>query len=253
MADAIGWRSPSSLSRLSQADPAGNRIHDRVDQCTPSLSRRRASHRVDFGTGRMAADKARAVALALDMIGLPGAVLSRESHILAANPRFEALIPMVVHGLQGRVALVDPVADGRLCQALSRLGVGPTARQAMIDSIPIAAQKGAPAYIVRLVSAADEPVTSKVLSNVAAMLIVTRVAPIEVPKAEILQGLFDLTLAEARVARAIAEGQTLEQIAAKLSVSRETVRTQLKAVLAKTGTCRQVDLVALLACLRLSA
>ena len=41
--------------------------------------------------------------------------------------------------------------------------------------------------------------------------------------------------------------QTIESIAATLGVSRETVRTQLKAVLSKTGTGRQGDLAALLA------
>ncbi len=75
----------------------------------------------------------------------------------------------------------------------------------------------------------------------------TPVVPAEVPKAEVLQGLFDLTPAEARVARGIAECQSVEGIADLLGVSRETIRTQLKAVLAKTGTGRQVELAALLA------
>ena len=71
--------------------------------------------------------------------------------------------------------------------------------------------------------------------------------PGRVPTAEVLQGLFDLTPAEARVARAIAERRTVEAIAGMLGVSRETVRTQLKSVLAKTGMARQADLAALLA------
>jgi DNA-binding CsgD family transcriptional regulator len=63
----------------------------------------------------------------------------------------------------------------------------------------------------------------------------------------VLQGLFDLTPAEARVAAAIAEGRTVEVIAAAANVSHETVRSQLKAVLGKAGVSRQVDLVQLLA------
>jgi DNA-binding CsgD family transcriptional regulator len=62
-----------------------------------------------------------------------------------------------------------------------------------------------------------------------------------------IQGLFDLTSAEARVARAIAQQKTTEGIAAEFSVSRETVRTQIKSVLAKTGFKRKSDLAALLA------
>jgi DNA-binding CsgD family transcriptional regulator len=53
--------------------------------------------------------------------------------------------------------------------------------------------------------------------------------------------------AEARVAGGISSGQTVDDIAASLSLSRETIRTQLKAVFAKVGVSRQVDLVNLLA------
>jgi hypothetical protein len=48
-------------------------------------------------------------------------------------------------------------------------------------------------------------------------------------------------------ARAITQGKTTEQIAAAAGVSCETVRSQVKAVLAKTGTARQAEVAALLA------
>jgi DNA-binding CsgD family transcriptional regulator len=56
--------------------------------------------------------------------------------------------------------------------------------------------------------------------------------------------LFDLTPAEARVAAAIAEGSDLKTLAARLSLSVETVRVQLKSVFRKTGTRRQNELAA---------
>jgi DNA-binding CsgD family transcriptional regulator len=77
-------------------------------------------------------------------------------------------------------------------------------------------------------------------------LIATPVDRGSVPTAEVLQGLFDLTPAEARVARGIGEGRTIDAIALASGVTRETVRTQLAAVLAKTGLNRQAELVALL-------
>jgi DNA-binding CsgD family transcriptional regulator len=58
--------------------------------------------------------------------------------------------------------------------------------------------------------------------------------------------LYGLTAAEARVASQLARGQTIEEIAATLGVSRATVRSQLQQVLAKTGTHRQADLVRVL-------
>ena len=58
-----------------------------------------------------------------------------------------------------------------------------------------------------------------------------------------LRGHFGLTLAEARLALHLVTGETLRSAAAKLSISYETARTQLKNVFGKTGTCRQAELV----------
>jgi DNA-binding CsgD family transcriptional regulator len=86
-----------------------------------------------------------------------------------------------------------------------------------------------------------------IFSQAAFVAVVTPIDRGAVPTANVLQGLFDLTPAEARVARAIAEGNAITDIAPSLSVTEGTVRTQLKAVLAKTGLHRQAELVALLA------
>jgi DNA-binding CsgD family transcriptional regulator len=55
-----------------------------------------------------------------------------------------------------------------------------------------------------------------------------------------------LTPAEARVAARVAQGNSVRQIAAILGVSRNTVKTQLKAAFAKTGASRQTQLLKLL-------
>ncbi|MBM7332066.1 MAG: helix-turn-helix transcriptional regulator [Alcanivorax sp.] len=59
-----------------------------------------------------------------------------------------------------------------------------------------------------------------------------------------LAALFDLTPAEARVARGVAEGLDLDALARARGVSVQTVRAQLKAVFRKTGTSRQNELAA---------
>ncbi len=61
------------------------------------------------------------------------------------------------------------------------------------------------------------------------------------------QALFGLTAAEGAVATALVEGMSIDEIAALHGVSRNTVRTQLSSVKAKTGTGRQGELIALLA------
>lgn len=54
-----------------------------------------------------------------------------------------------------------------------------------------------------------------------------------------------LTAAEAAIARGLGEGLTVAQLAANREVSVHTVRTQLKAAMAKLGVRRQAELVAL--------
>src|ERR687885_731380 len=64
---------------------------------------------------------------------------------------------------------------------------------------------------------------------------------------EPLRAAFGLTPAEARLARQIARGDSLEDIAERHQVSLGTVRVQLKSLFQKTQTHRQAQLVSLLA------
>lgn len=71
------------------------------------------------------------------------------------------------------------------------------------------------------------------------------------PRVGHLMEWFGLSAAEARLANSLAAGNSIEQFAATFSVSVATARTQLRAVLKKTGTDRQQELVRLLASLPL--
>ena len=59
---------------------------------------------------------------------------------------------------------------------------------------------------------------------------------------EVLEQLYTLTHAEAELVRMLAEGRSLEQVAAARSVTMNTVRSQLKQVFSKTDTNRQGEL-----------
>lgn len=63
--------------------------------------------------------------------------------------------------------------------------------------------------------------------------------------AELLRDMLRLTDSEARVALALAHGQTMDEIAEDFGVSRNTIRTHVAAAFAKTETRRQADLVRL--------
>ena len=76
------------------------------------------------------------------------------------------------------------------------------------------------------------------------------VAPLDgrrIATARQLMDLFGLSAAEARLARAICHGSSVEEFASDQGVRLSTVRTQLSAVLHKTGSERQAGLVRLIA------
>jgi DNA-binding CsgD family transcriptional regulator len=68
----------------------------------------------------------------------------------------------------------------------------------------------------------------------------------EIASTQIIQGLFDLTPAEARIARGIAAGKTVDDLAKEAHLAVGTVRQQLKSVFGKTGVSRQAELVGIL-------
>lgn len=225
------------VERRFEVGPVEPETVHRLDALRPHLAR------AGLLSARLAFERARAAAMALEHVGLPAAVLGRNTRILAANPLLEAMIPDIVLDRTARVGLADRGADALLAEALARLTLAGDAGG--VRSFPIPAEEHRPPLIVHLL-----PIrlgAHDVFSGASGILIITPVVPAEVPTAEVLQGLFDLTPAEARVARSIGERQTTDAIAESLGVSRETVRSQLKAVLAKTGAARQVDLAALLA------
>ena len=63
---------------------------------------------------------------------------------------------------------------------------------------------------------------------------------------EMMRQLFDLTPAESAVALRLAGGQSLEEAAADLAISRNTARAHLRSIFSKTGITRQTELVRML-------
>jgi DNA-binding CsgD family transcriptional regulator len=209
----------------------------RLDQLRPHLARAALlSHRLGLRAARAATE-------AMATIGVPAAMVDAGGRAVSLNAELEALAPTVTTGAFDRVQFRSPQADALLREALARLAPG-LETTPHVQSIPIAASEEREALVAHVLpvrrAAAD------IFVHSAALLVFTPVAMPTSPLAEVLTGLFDLSPAETRVARGIAGGLSLDDIAAAQNLSRETVRTQLKSVLLKTGTSRQVDLALLL-------
>jgi DNA-binding CsgD family transcriptional regulator len=147
----------------------------------------------------------------------------------------------------GRPAARDPASNRRLQRLLASISA------AGRDSVPIhdravIDRDGSPWLLVDTM-----PVTalgSDVFSPGRAVLTFTDLTAPPPADAALLALVFGLTAAEAKMAARIGLGNGIDEAATALRISRETARSQLKAVFLKTNTRRQAELVALISRLR---
>lgn len=177
----------------------------------------------------------------LGLVGLAAGVVQRDGRALAMNEQLEALTHHVQFLPHRRLEMVDSKANHQLAQLLDSLSKAHATAVRTFPSRP----RGQEAAVVHVVPATR--LARDLGDGGLAMIVIAPVTPPQAPDAILIRSLFGLSPREARVARAIAQGRTIVQIAAESGVSRETVRTQVKAILAKTGTNRQAEMVLLLA------
>jgi DNA-binding CsgD family transcriptional regulator len=192
-----------------------------------------------FMSARLRLEQARGTVDALARVGLPAAALSGPGRIAAANPLFDALVPAIVVDGPSRMQFVDREGD-RLFLAQIRQ----TSRPKLGKTFPVKASEAHPAFVVHVLPVAGA--SHDIFSGTEWLVILIPVQKAARVSLDLLEGLFDLTTAEAKVANGILSGRTLGEIAASSGLSKETTRTQLKAVFAKTATKRQSELVSLL-------
>jgi DNA-binding CsgD family transcriptional regulator len=208
---------------------------EHLDALRPHLAR------TAMMSARLQFERARAAAATLASIGLPALVFDSSGRVLVANELVERLSDQVHWRAQNRFALTDSKADVLLRQAVETIqsdGVQST------RSFPVRGSDGQVALIAHVVpirrSARD------LFARCVGVLVLMPAKTLQAPSVELVQSLFDLTTAEARVARSLAMGKTVEEIASDKGVSSNTVRTQVRGVLEKTGSRRQADVIALL-------
>jgi DNA-binding CsgD family transcriptional regulator len=81
------------------------------------------------------------------------------------------------------------------------------------------------------------------------LVLIKKMVPHEQLSPQVFMQLYGLSPAEARLAQSLCQGQSVEEHAERFQVSVNTVRTQVRAILGKTGCARQQDLVRMLAAL----
>ena len=231
-----------SLERAYGRGPVETAAIERLNALRPHLARSA------FLAARLHLERAHAASAVLALIGLPAMVLSGNGKVQAANELLPPLDDYFVWGACDCVALRDVTSDRLLRAALAC--AADASRDAPMTFPVRTVGRGAAmvAHVIPVRGTARD-----VFAGSASVLVVTPVALPKAPAASLIRSLFDLTPAETRVAQGLAGGISVQAIAAAGRVSIETVRSQVKSVLGKTGCQRQGELVALLGGLRLGS
>ena len=159
-----------------------------------------------------------------------------QGHLVFASLRGEALLqtpsaPLSIQ--QGRIRTCrEGVFLSKAIQRAAGIGGPPSA-----SVVKLGGQQGRPLLVV--------PISPSLIPNGSSPLVLLTLSDQPIDQ-ERIRDLFKLTPAETRLALLLMEGLTPEACATKLQVSITTVRSQLRALLRKTETERQAELVAML-------
>jgi DNA-binding CsgD family transcriptional regulator len=182
---------------------------------------------------------------ALDLMRQPAIAIDHFGFVLDANVSAQSILDGDIRIKAHRLVVADGEAQRCLDNLVLRLTTTPdTSALGGLQPIIVRREARAPLMLGTL------PVPTAARSpffGARAILTLTPLEPKPRPAAPLLAHAFDLSAAEAKLASVLATGASLEAAADELCISRETARTQLKAIFAKTDTHRQGQLVALLA------
>lgn len=222
-----------SIEKAHQKGPVPREIAEQLDHLRPHIAR------AALLSARVGLERARATVESLKMIGLAAAVLGHGGKVLATNEALLAYEPDIRISAGSQLEFASPAAHALFATATEGRSV-----HAHGASIPVRRMRARDAFVVHILPMRGSG--RDVFSGAEFLLYVTPVIQQPGPPPEILQALFDLSPAEARVAAMIAQGSSVDATAQALSVKPNTIRMQLKAIFSKTGTSRQAELVSLL-------
>lgn len=206
-----------------------------LDSFRPHLAR------AGFLAARWRLQRLRAATEALALIGVPAVILDRTGRSLAANDLVQSQTTHLRWLPRDGVGLVDASANALLRRSMAKLfETEPNEVLSFVSRVGV--EDAAVIHLIPIWGKARD-----VFDGGLALLTLTPVKAAEAPSLSLVRALFDLSGTEGHVARELTRGRTIEQIAEQSGVSRETVRTQMRAVFAKTGTNRQAEVAALLA------
>jgi DNA-binding CsgD family transcriptional regulator len=178
----------------------------------------------------------------LDRINLAASVVNREERIVGINRHCERVLGAGLTRQRDRFVATDRQNNERLRRAI-RAAFKYQSNPAAESGRGFITREPEPLILFRALPLGLADING---APCFALLMFSSVQLQSAPDAGLLCRAFGLTPAQARLARHLATGASLDAAAARLGVRKETVRNHLKQVFLRTGTCRQAELVALL-------
>lgn len=179
---------------------------------------------------------------ALAAARMPSFLVDAEAHLIWRNATGADFLKTssLMKEDKGRLAIVKKQHDRSFSSLIAN------AVEKRLAETPLGAMRiDDPSGAVEVdVMPASIPAGALIDANALALVMVR---PIGLPSSilERVQNVYDLTEAEGRIAVALAEGASIEEIASNASLSQHTIRTHLRSVFSKTGVNRQSALAAL--------
>lgn len=180
----------------------------------------------------------------LESIRCAAVVIDRQGMVIKLNDAARTLLGQGLTVHRGRMLALDAASNESL-QALIAASLSPESASAAHSPILVQCQENAGVVV------AATPLTGHASNYFATGRSLLTLKPTSPPSLDLpdLKGLFGLTTAEARLAEAMSSGCDLGTAARAIGIGRETARSQIRNVFAKTGVRRQAELTALLASL----
>lgn len=177
---------------------------------------------------------------ALQAIGAAACVVSGKGCLQVFNQRFEAELGTTFNDRRARLTISDGRADVLMAEALGAIAAGHRTGRSILVRTP-----NAPSRLLHVIPISGQ--AHDLFIAASSILVLANANSAAKISPQIVQEIFDITPAEAKVAAAVCNGsKTLRDVANELGVTVNTVKTQLQAVFDKTGTNRQIDLARLL-------
>ncbi len=180
----------------------------------------------------------------LNQVRLPALVLHRLGYVISVNEAAEAGFDEDIR-IKGRQLFVkDKIAAKKIERLLDLIRATSDSVALAIDPIMIhRAEK--PPVVLRVLPI--DGAARNVFLGARALLTFSNLRPYSGPEPSLIAQAFGLTQAESRLVSLIAAGYSVDDVAKRLRITRETARNHLKAAFSKTGTHRQSELVVLVA------